>query len=185
MAIVYWTSLLIGGALLLPSLLLGDLEVEADVDVDVDVDADIEAEADSGDGDGGFAWLSVRFWVFFATFFGLTGVALSVAGLGPELTALVAVGDGLVASLAVSHVVGRLKRQKVSSSVRSIDLVGERGTVLLPLGPNTTGKVRLSLKGRDLEVFATNTSEPTPIGARVRVSQVADDGSVRVSRVNS
>lgn len=184
MALVYWTALLIGGALLLPSLLLGDLEVEADVDVDIDADVEAEADAGDGDGDGGLAWLSIRFWVFFATFFGLTGVALGVAGLGTTPTAVAAVVDGLLASLAVSHVVGRLKRQRVSSNVRSTDLVGERGTVLLPVGPDAPGQVRLSLMGRDLVVLATSTGAATPIGARVLVRQVADDGSVVVSQVS-
>lgn len=182
MAVVYWVSLLLGGAFLLPTVFGGDLDVDTDVDVDVDADADADAENDGG---GGSLWLSMRFWTFFDAFFGLTGVALGWAGLGPWLTAAAALSTGFVSATAVSVLLRRLKRARVNSQVSEVDLVGERGTVLLPVGPDARGKVRLSLKGRDLEVLAHSVETDFGVGSRVRVQQVEGDGTVRVVPVSS
>jgi len=162
-------------------LLGGDIDADADADLDADADADADGEGDGGEG---AMWLSMRFWTFFDAFFGLTGVALTLAGLEPWPTLVSAIGTGLVASLSVGHALRRLKRAQISSGVSAIDLVGERGTVLLPLEPGAPGKIRLSLKGRDLEVVASTAVHRAPIGAQVRVREVTPDGTALVVPVN-
>ena len=88
---VYLFSFALGGILLLASILLGDKDTgQADVDADADASADAGAPHQGLDhgvpgSHGGLAgvftaFLSMRFWMFFVAFFGLTGLVLD----GPE-----------------------------------------------------------------------------------------------------
>ena len=83
---IYLVTLIVGGVLVLVSVFLGDSDTDADVAADIDVDADLDLAAGADvDADGSLdvglidalqAWLpftSMRFWTFFAAFFGLTG----------------------------------------------------------------------------------------------------------------
>ncbi len=147
------------------------------MDVDADVDADGDAEG------GALAFLSLRFWVFFASFFGLTGVLLSALGLGPLATGIAATVLGLFAGSVVTRTVRRLKAREPDSSVGELDLVGERGAVLLPIGPGRIGKIRVALKGRDVELLARLVGDRAvdlPIGTRVRIRSMDADGAAEV-----
>ncbi len=181
MELVYWTSLIIGGALLLPSLLVGDIDFDADVDVDVDVDADVDADSEAG---GAPAWLSVRFWTFALAFFGLTGVLLGLLDVAFVLRLGAASLMGLVSGLGVSVAVARLKAERVDSTLREGDLVGEHGPLLLPVGPGVTGKVQLRVKGRQLEVIATNDRMDLARGTWVQVYAMDPAGAAFVIPVN-
>jgi hypothetical protein len=75
-------SLVAGGVLLVASLFGADQDADADADIgaDGDVDADAGHEGLAHGDLGGFVavFISLRFWTFFATFFGLTGVVFTV-----------------------------------------------------------------------------------------------------------
>src|SRR5436190_17778919 len=103
MLVVYLITLIVGGALLALSLVLGG---HGDADAhggDADAHGG-DAHAGSADGDHGSAldaftgWFpitSLRFWTFFSAFFGLTGTILGAfMGTGAVPTALFAVGAG-------------------------------------------------------------------------------------------
>lgn len=176
MLALYLASLIAGGGLLMWSLAAGG------ADADADTDAEVHAH-------GGGGWLtalpfaSVTFWTFFLAFFGLTGVALTVLGVvgSAVLTAAIAAGLGFCCGFAVGHVMKRLRRDVVDSSVRALDFVGEVGRVLLPIAHGQPGKVRVQVKGRAVDLIA-DTDEPVGLlpNAEVVVHQVNDDGSVKV-----
>jgi hypothetical protein len=135
---VYVASLVVGGILLLASLFLGgghsdaldtdadldadtDLDIDADADVDVDADVDADADADGHlDADGvGEVWIpffSMRFWVFFLAFFGLTGTLLQLLEMsGGTMTLIISLAVGLTTGLGAAYTMRWLKKTEVGT----------------------------------------------------------------------
>ncbi len=135
------------------------------------------------------AWLpltSIRFWSFFATFFGAVGTALTLSGtLGSAaiiaaLAVLVGYGCGVGAVAAVRLAGAR----SANSTTSGGDLVGRSGVLLLGAGPGSPGKVRVDAKGRMQDAIAelVEADGPAlPTGARVLVVSVAADGRALVT----
>jgi hypothetical protein len=179
----YITALILGGILLGASLLLGgEMDADADLDVDADVDLDADADVDAGDADAdahaaapgfGDVWLpftSLRFWVFFLAFFGLTGTLLSVLGLADRWTILVAalvMGSGL--GIGAASAIHKLKAQTVGEVAGERDYEGLEGTVLLPVTATHPGKVRLNVRGQAVDLPARTTEGELDIGTPVLV----------------
>ncbi|ACY13042.1 hypothetical protein [Haliangium ochraceum] len=202
MLTIYLIALLIGGSLLLVSLFAGgDADADADADfaggdVDMDMDADIDVDADlDADGDlhgGGFdfgLWLpiaSLRFWTFFAAFFGVTGVALTLldASLGQWPLLAIAVAMGYGCGTAAVAAFRYMDRSQTSSSLSLQDYIGESALVRVSVGPNKVGKVRLEVKGRSVELMAkTEESDAFAVRERAMVYAVDDDGYALLTRV--
>ncbi len=146
-------------------------------------------DTDHGDasGDVGLAWApfgSLRFWVFFFTFGGGAGYALTRLH-GSAVVAGVAAGTiGWVAGALAVTVVRSMTKHSVSSDVEASDLVGMTGELLLPVGPGQPGKVRLDVKGRQ-EDFVVNVVEDggnLPTGSTVLVVAEGERGSLLVSK---
>src|SRR5512140_1858956 len=91
---IYIAAFILGACLLCASMFLGhhdadagaDLNVDSDADGDAHAEADAHADADHADhgvtlSDFWLPFVSVRFWVFFLCFFGLTGSVFSLVGL--------------------------------------------------------------------------------------------------------
>jgi hypothetical protein len=141
-------------------------------------------------GDGGapgLAWApigSLRFWVFFFTFGGGAGFALSQMDTGRVATA---VGAGVIGWLAgglAVTVVRKLTKSSVSSEVGASDIVGMTGTLTLPVGPGQPGKVRVDVKGRT-EDFVANIVEDggaLPTGSSVLIVAEGERGSLLVTK---
>ncbi|WNG44340.1 hypothetical protein F0U60_09625 [Archangium minus] len=177
---LYVTSLIIGGGLLILSLLSGGEAGEVD---------GLAGGGPEGSevGEGGalgraLPLASLFFWTFFLAFFGLTGVLLStLAGAGALLTGGLSAGMGLGAGLIASRVLRGLGRAEVDSVMRPADVVGRLGRVVVPVGRDQPGKVRVELKGRTVELLAYgDTVVPLAPAHRVFVHDVLEDGSVRV-----
>jgi hypothetical protein len=79
---------------------------------------------------GRFPFLSLRFWTWGITFFGLTGLVLTLGGtsaaLVPVLAALAGVGTGWGAS----YVLGRLTRETVGALPEASTHIGREGRLL-------------------------------------------------------
>lgn len=185
MAMLYYVTLAIGGTLVLVSIALGG-------DHDHDVDAGADASVDAGHA-GGFdamdAWLpfaSLRFWTFFAAFFGLTGTLLTSfeLGGGAVTVGVLSGAMGYLSGVAVTAVIRKLKDEVVDSAVSSDDLMGEQATVMIPFGKGRDGKVRMNVKDRIVEALAT-TDEDTEFQSNETafVYGVKEDGVVLVSRM--
>jgi hypothetical protein len=182
MLAVYLIALAVGGVMLVLSVVGGDAEHGHPAG---------HGAADAGHGGGLdllLGWLpitSLRFWIVFAAFFGLTGVALSLGALvGPEpLPAIIAGAVGWVAGVMVVGAIRRLSQTEVSSSVGAGDLVGASAEVLLPIGKGAPGKVRIRMKDRAVDLTATTDDEGVlAAGADVVVYAVERDGAVIVTR---
>lgn len=133
----------------------------ADHDADADAEPDFETHGDDahhGDA-GGFAamFLSLRFWTFFATFFGLTGWVLDGLDLlpGALLPLVAAVAMGGLSGYSAVRLVRLLGDQEVGRVAGAHDYVGKSARVLLPFARGGLGKVRLELHGTTVDVLAT------------------------------
>jgi membrane protein implicated in regulation of membrane protease activity len=140
----------------------GDHAAEAHVDVQadgqIDAHADGQGHADvhphGGGADFWLLLLSMRFWVFFLTFFGLTGLLLEMAGAGTLLSTLLAAPLGLALGVGAAVVFRRLRAETVTSALAPDELIGAEAKVLLPVGASAPGKVRLQLRGMTVDRVA-------------------------------
>ncbi len=189
MMTLYLTTLIAGGGLLLLSIFAGgDHEMDHDFDVDGDLDLDADADLDGGaDGfDSAFdAWLpigSLRFWTFFATFFGLVGTALVLTtDLSMLMTLAPSVGVGYLCGALATKLLRSLTKERIGKVVGGNDLVGISGTLMLPASPGQPGKIRLQMGGRILEELAHTDDENMRVGSRVLIIAKHKDGGVLVS----
>ncbi|MGI8923009.1 MAG: hypothetical protein ACR2HJ_03050 [Fimbriimonadales bacterium] len=143
---------------------------------------------DSHDADGIHAdvyipFFSLRFWTYFFTFFGVTGLALTnfttlAAGLVPWLSG----ATGLVAGLLVFFSMMALRKNEVDSNVSQEDLVGSEAKVLLSISEGKPGKIRCAIKGELLDLVAfTSEKSPIEVGARALVVGIENGNAEVVS----
>lgn len=153
----YVFALVLGGVLLAASMVLGGKDLDADHDVGGDHGVDHHGDGSHGDLGGLFAVLvSMRFWTFFATFFGLTGLVLEGLELtsNPWLARGLAVGVGFLTGWATVKVLRHLAASESGVAATVDDYVGRSGEVLLRVVPGSLGKIRIELKGTTVDVLA-------------------------------
>jgi membrane protein implicated in regulation of membrane protease activity len=189
---LYIAALILGGVLLGASLLLGghdadgpdadgpDLDADADVDADGAFDKDIDVGAAS---DAFWILRSVRFWMFFLAFFGLTGVTLDGLGLVETswITALLSTAMGLFAGGGAAMAFRALARDETAEAGGAADYVGKSAKVLVPPKRGSVGRVRVEIKGQLVDVLATSEDD---IGVDDEVLVIDMDGTrARIARL--
>ena len=167
-----------------------DIDADADFDADADIDADADADADAhldGDLDHGTdgvelsdIWLpftSMRFWVFFLCFFGITGILLTLLALaGKWATFAAALSMGTVTGFVAAFIIQRLKRQVVGQSLGTADYKGQEATVLIPIEPDAKGKIRMEVRENTIDMLATCDERVTVArGSKVLVIEIKDN----------
>jgi hypothetical protein len=188
---VYGACVAFGGVMLLASMLMGGHDVGAgggDLPVPdgagapgVDVHlagTDAHAAGAHGAAGGGSALavaLSLRFWIFAVTFFGVTG--LVVTGLGGAgtraLAPLVAAPVGLAAGFVASRVFAALSARAVGAVAPSSSYIGRDAVLMLPVSRAQRGKLRLRVGATEVDLLAeTDEDAELPIGASVLVCGV-------------
>ena len=205
----YLGALVLGGVLIGASIVMGggdadldadhDLDLDADVDVDVDADVDLDVDADAdfgadhdididsdadhgGDIGGWLPFLSLRFWTFALMSFGLTG---TLSQLLLDVPRIVELGTSLVVGLAIgwgaAWAFRALKRGTVTGQTQLTGLRGTEATVLLPVGPGKTGKVRALVDGQAVDLIA-RTRDDVLMARKEPVLVVSiDDGVATVT----
>ena len=182
--IVYVFCLVLGVILLGASIMFGDTDMDADVDVDVDIDADVDADLGTDLDLGGadfFLWTfkSIRFWTFFAAFFGLTGLTLTGLGLSAPITRLLlSLGTGAVIGFIASAAVKYLASEKRGYALDSGDYIGKSARILTPVTRGGVGKVRIEVGGTSIDVLATTADEDFSLGEEAMVIEM--DGTTAV-----
>jgi hypothetical protein len=184
----YVFALVLGSILLGASFLLGgDHDGDGDAHGDVDHDHDLDAHAD-GDHDaqgdlGGFFGVlgSMRFWTFFAAFFGLTGVVLDGFDLTGELMALgLSIGVGFVTGWLAVTLIRRLSAHDTGVAAGVDDYVGKSGELLIAVRPDRIGKIRIELKGTTVDVLALSEDEAIAKGEQALILEMREDKAVVV-----
>jgi len=124
---------------------------------------------------------SVRFWSFALLAFGMVGTALTLFGLaGTTMTTVIASASGLGAGFFAAGVIRRLGARPASSHASAKDVVGRVGRVIVPLVPGGLGKVRVDIKGAEVD-YVARSKETVEAGEVVIVEESAE-GEVVVSR---
>lgn len=188
----YWGGLIIGGGLLVVSILGGhdsdvDVDVDAGFDFDADADLDFDVDADAGvDVDlgtdvahaahGGFAdlttWFSLRFVVFFAAVFGAIGVILTyLTGLHPGITFVIALAVGLLVGQGVHQTFRLIRRTSGDSAPRPQDYVNKLARVTIAISHPQKGEVALQVRGarRFVPAVTSDAGQSFKVGDEVVV----------------
>jgi len=150
-------------------------------------DTDHGSGGHHGDSAPGFGWApftSLRFWVFLFTFGGGAGLALEALGSSQLEASLGALATGWVSGALAVTIVRKLSTSSESSEVHSNELIGATGTLVLPVGTDKPGKVRIDVKGRQVD-FVANLIEPGPelaTGSQVLIVAEGERGTLLVGK---
>jgi hypothetical protein len=189
----YLGALAFGGVLILASLVFGD--TDSDVDTDVDMDADIDGEVELDPGGEMFAlddpadvvvsrWnplFSMRFWTFALASFGLTGTLLTWIGVPAVITAALATMMGIGLGLGAAWMFRTLSRSQVSAKTSLNQIRGVHGTVLLPIRPGGTGKIRMLIDEQAVDVLARTSMTSTMQSKSTVLVVNVEDGIANVT----
>jgi len=119
------------------------------------------------------AWLpflSLRFWTWGVTFFGLAGLVLTLGGTPPGLVPALATLAGVGSGWGATYVLGRLTRDAVGVLPEASTHIGREGKLLLPLQRGGRSKVRLSIGGVQTDLLAeTDVQGEIPANSTVLV----------------
>lgn len=177
----YVFALVLGGVLLAASMVLGGKDFDGDHDVGGHDVGDHDVGAHDGDAHGDLGGLfavlgSMRFWTFFATFFGLTGLVLE----GLDLTAnlwlarSLALLVGLGSGWGIVRLLQHLAASEVGVVASVSDYVGRIGEVLVRVAPGALGKVRIELKGTTVDVLAVSEDDVLEPGSHALIVEMRD-----------
>jgi len=120
-------------------------------------------------------FLSLRFWTWGVTFFGLAGVALTMGGTPASLIPWLAAAAGVGSGWGASWALGRLARDAVGVLPEASSHIGREGKLLLPLRQGERSKIRLSIGGVETDLLA-ETDFKTEIPAHSTVLVVGMRG---------
>lgn len=139
-----------------------------------------------GAGGGSFDFvaffLSLRFWIFTALGFGMAGTLLHYLNLATELVVFaLALASGLGAGVFASVVFRMVMRSSVSSMADVTHAQGTVGRVLIPVGKEKAGQIRVVLRGQSVDLVAKTDGEEIARGEHVIVEEV-DGNTARVSK---
>jgi hypothetical protein len=186
----YVGSLALGGVLIVASIVLGDTDTDADLDIDADLDVDLDMDMDAnqdallvlkdpGDAvaDAGI-WLpffSLRFWTFALAGFGASGLLLNLLGVSSFLAAGVSLCLGGTMGTGAAWVFRQLQLTEPTGNVGLLDVSGSEATVLLSVGPDKPGKIRLMVDEQYIDLPArTQCEQLIERNAKALVLQVED-----------
>jgi membrane protein implicated in regulation of membrane protease activity len=130
-------------------------------------------EADHDFEAGGPGFFSTRVMAVFVTTFGGAGAVATYYGLSPVPASLVGFAVGLVFGGLIYALARFLYQQQASSEVRSGDLVGTIGRVVIAIPAEGVGQVRIRL-GEELMDKIARTRDGVP---------VAENTSVKIEEV--
>jgi membrane protein implicated in regulation of membrane protease activity len=160
---LYIFTLIVGAALLGASILLGGHDASGSGDGDAgQLDAGSSGAHTGGSDAGDLGGLlsmfaSLRFWVFFLAFFGLTGLVFELLDLvGSSLATLgLASAMGLGVGTLASWAVRRLGGESGGNVPESGDYVGKTARVMVRVQQGAVGKVRVDVKGTSIDLLAS------------------------------
>jgi len=115
-------------------------------------------------------FLSLRFWTWGVTFFGLAGLALTLGGTPTSLVPVLAAASGVGLGWGASWALGRLSRDAVGVLPEASSHIGREGRLLLPLRRGQRSKIRLSIGGVETDLLAvTDLDAEIPAASTVLV----------------
>ena len=118
----------------------------------------------------------LRLFVYFCLGFGPMGLVALATGRSAIASLLLAIPVG-VAAVFLAQAFFRFQRQDTDSQLASADLIGQTGTVIIPLDDKTMGKVRILVGPVVTEQYALAAHPGAAFknGDQVMVSTVTDE----------
>lgn len=189
MGLVYLFALVVGFGILGLQTILGGKGGGDDVGGDHGDGGDKPTTANDGAGKtagGSFGFvaffLSFRFWIFTLLAFGLTGSLLHYLNLAsPTVVLALAAASGLGAGFFASLVFSLVMRSSVSTTADVTHARGTVGRVLVPVGKQKAGQIRVVLRGQSVDLIAKTDGEDLARGDQVIVEEI-DGHTARVSK---
>ncbi|WP_420631510.1 NfeD family protein [Candidatus Leptofilum sp.] len=182
--IVYWSSAIIGGMLFLFRTLL--LFLAGDVDgMDMDgVDGDFDPDFGDADTDLSFKLLSLQGITAFFMMFGLSGLAFLSGGVSDVLSGLGSVVIGVFSVWVVSLIFAFFTRMQADGTLRSVNAIGQTGTVYLRIPPNGTGQIQVTIQG-GLKIYNAKsaTNEEIATGEPVKVVDTIGESLLIIEKI--
>lgn len=151
MLTIYSFAMVLGGALLLISVIGGD---SSDLDVDGDLDLDGGLDTDGGADAAAAKLLSFRSATYGLFGFGATGAVLTALGIGTPISLGTAAAAGIAAIVLVNTTFGYLKRTDSGARPGDETLVGLAGRVTLPMSARSAGTVVVERAARQVRLRA-------------------------------
>jgi len=198
----YWFATLVGWPFALFFVFFGgdidadvgpdiDMDLDMDLDVDLDVDVDAGGDIDVATGAGPLAavmsFLSFRSLVFFAAFFGLTGLVLTWMGTNAAGTVVAAFGLGFFAMWVNRALMQYLKRTNSDSMIRDRKVAGSPATVILPISPGQRGRVAVEVQGQRIQLtaglFSSSDQHEFQVGDTVVIIEI-ENGAAKVAALD-
>jgi len=126
------------------------------------------------DGEAGLGtfFASLRFWSFLLLAFGLVGTLLTLLHLaGPWVTLALALVSGAASGVFAVSVLRRLLTRSATSNVKSNDVIGKVGRVVVAVAAERRGKVRVEIRGSVID-YDASADEPLEEGESIIVDEV-------------
>ena len=142
---------------------------------------------DGGDHDSALgalgAVLSVRVWTYVLAFGGLTGLALRYLAHVPEpFAAMAAFASGALAAAMSRALIRRVITESGTAPSKTGALVGRTAAVIVPFDLKSTGKIRVQVDDRTVDLLATTDDAALDARDEVLIIEVRDGSTAHVTR---
>lgn len=198
MLTLFLVCLIIGGGLLAFSLLSGthdsntiehsgELQLETDADLHPEITPEhsfsaehsVESSPEKIDAIETVKFFSLRNFIYFLTFFGLTGTILTLANINSILSLITSIGIGGLSYFFGYKLMKYFKSSETGEIVNIYNLVGRTGRVELDIKNDKKGKIVVNVGGRLVELVAvrSESSEQTEFraGEQILITEIQDN----------
>ncbi|MBR3442245.1 MAG: NfeD family protein [Bacteroidaceae bacterium] len=181
---MFWGCALVASTVFLVQMVLTMLGMDGhDVDVDFDTADFGDMDSDTMDMGGAVSLFSIRNMVNFFVGFGWAGISFNSLIPSPLLLVLVSVAVGCLFVWVFFLIKKQMKRFEANGAFDIKNCQGRTANVYLRIpGENAgKGKVQISVNGAFHEVDALTDGEAIASGQKVRVVEIIDGETLRVS----
>lgn len=149
-----------------------------------DSDADVDDIDDVDAGGDGLALFTVKGIVAMLCITGWTGVIFLGTEMATALAYSLAILCGIATLFIMAYVMKAMSKLQSSGNIEIGNAIGKVGQVYIPIKPNGSGKVNITIQGQYSEFSAISTSSETlSTGSYVRVVAVDEAGTLVVEPV--
>lgn len=183
---VYWGLAIVSSVIFVIQTVASFIGFDSDSDMDLADSPDAIPESGDADFDAyGFHLISVKSILCFIVGLGWTGVLFWDSVENRLLLAALSMVVGLIFMSVIAFLLFQMKKLDKDNTFRTEKVIGMTAEVYLriPANHSDSGKINVSLNGSMHELEAFTDGEEIPTGARVRITQKNDGGSVIVEKL--
>lgn len=165
MLTLYFVCLILGGTFLGFSLFSGadsdggfdhgDVDIHTpDLDTDIQIDSHVHFDHHTAETVDAVRFLSFRNFVYFTSFFGLTGVIMSFIGTTPIWSFISASAIGSFSGFFGHKLMKYLKNNETGQGITLYGLIGKNAVVSVPVRRGGKGRIIINHNGQTIEMAA-------------------------------